>query len=236
MALIVVAYVALVLGVDTLAALRTTWPIDWTVFRWGGYHVHAAAQGLGLPAMLTEWLRKPPAQAFDWFKFLTWFAIPFLFCIWRMDWGSLGFKRWKCIDIALLAVLVVLGMAAVLLVPLIPSLRETYHGTGRGAPSARMAVVVAGCVWVFSWLLGWEFLHRYVLLRRAVAQWPRYGWLLVPLSEGLYHLQKPGIEALGMVAVSLVLTYWAMKRQNVLLPFLFHLAVEIELIVFLAFQ
>jgi len=36
-----------------------------------------------------------------------------------------------------------------------------------------------------------------------------------------------------MVALSLVLTLWARKRQNVLLPFLVHLAIELELLVFL---
>ena len=55
----------------------------------------------------------------------------------------------------------------------------------------------------------------------------------MPVSEGVYHLQKTLLEALGMVALSVVLTYWARKRANVLLPFLVHLAIELELLAFL---
>jgi membrane protease YdiL (CAAX protease family) len=63
--------------------------------------------------------------------------------------------------------------------------------------------------------------------------WPRYGWLLVPLAEGVYHLQKPWPEMLGMVAFSLIATQWTLRRDNMLLPLLVHLAIEIELVAFM---
>jgi hypothetical protein len=40
------------------------------------------------------------------------------------------------------------------------------------------------------------------------------------------------LEAGGMVLYSVVLTLWAIRRKNALLPFLAHLTIEIELIVF----
>ncbi|MCL4694164.1 MAG: CPBP family intramembrane metalloprotease, partial [Candidatus Hydrogenedentes bacterium] len=94
-------------------------------------------------------------------------------------------------------------------------------------------IIARGMLWTFSWLIGWEFLHRYFLLRPFAARWPRFGWLIVPFSEGVYHLQKAPIEAAGMVVFSLVLTAWALRRRNALLPFLAHLLVEIELVLFL---
>jgi membrane protease YdiL (CAAX protease family) len=87
--------------------------------------------------------------------------------------------------------------------------------------------------WNASWLIGWEFMHRYMLLGAAQKAAPHWGWLLVPLSETLYHLQKPPIEMLGMLALSVVLTLWCMKRGNWLLGFLVHLIIEVELLIFL---
>ncbi|MCC6490869.1 MAG: CPBP family intramembrane metalloprotease, partial [Candidatus Hydrogenedentes bacterium] len=79
----------------------------------------------------------------------------------------------------------------------------------------------------------WEFLHRYFLVRPFSARWPRYGWLVVPVSEGAYHLQKHWTEMILMVAFSVALTWWTVRRKNALLPFLAHLFVEVELIAFM---
>ena len=119
--------------------------------------------------------------------------------------------------------------AAMLLIPMVPSLKATYGGFA--APGQ----AVGHLTWTLSWLIGWEFLHRYVLLTHLDARWPNWGWLVIPFVEGAYHFvqQKPWPETLGMVALSLVVTSWARRRRNVLLPFLAHLAIELELIVFL---
>ena len=204
----VAAYVAAVLAVDTLAAQQVRCVIAWRMFRWQG------------------------ANGFDWFKFVFWFVVPVALS-WRgMDWGCLGWGRWRGRDVALLIALVGLGAAAMLVIPLVPSLRATYSGLGVNHWHAASWYLV----WTASWLVGWEFLHRYFLLRHVQGVWAGFGWLLVPLSEGLYHLQKSWIEALGMVVFSLCVTPWALRRKNALLPFLAHLIIELELLAFLALR
>lgn len=227
----VAAYVALVLAVDTLAVSRVRTPIDWSMFQWFyGDAVMALSRATGrdLDALKVVWLAR-----FDFFKFFFWFLLPFLCCLPRMDWGWWSPRRWKRVDLNLFGVLALCGVAAVLIIPWIPALRATYASLA-GIPFEQKWIAFRGqTVWVVSWLVGWEFLHRYVLLRAALRLHPRFGWVIVPLSETLYHLQKPVLEALGMAVFSTILTLWAMRRQNILLPLLAHLFIEIALILFL---
>ena len=58
---------------------------------------------------------------------------------------------------------------------------------------------------------------------------------MVPLCETIYHLQKPLLEAGGMAVFSLLLTWWTMKRRNMLLPFVAHLYIEILLAIALVY-
>ena len=206
---LVAGYVAIVLLVDTLAALGVQVPVDWRMFRW------------------------PSDNGFDRFKFLTWFVVPFVLSLRGMDWGYLGFKRWKRPDSILLLGLAGLGLLAVLSILLIPGLRDYYPSLSERTWSEKWGDAGRGMLWVTSWLVGWEFLHRYFLLRPFAARWPRFGWLIVPFSEGVYHLQKHPAEMAAMVAVSLILTWWTLRRRNAMLPFLAHLIVEVELILFL---
>ncbi len=232
---LVLAYVAAVLLADTLAAMGLRKPLDFSMFRWRPGTLYALASDAGVPNSLIAWMNSRLLQQFDLFKCVFWFALPLLFSLRKMDWGALGVKRWTRTDLYLMGGLAVAGFAAILLIPVVPALRHTYHGMGSLAASQKALYFFLQITWIASWLPGWEFIHRYFLLRRAQAVWPRFGWLLVPFSEGVYHLQKPGLEALGMVALSVVLTQWAMRRRNVLLPFLVHLIIEIELVAFLLF-
>lgn len=202
------AYVAAVLAIDTLAAQNVRVPFPWSHLRW------SASCGADLT------------------KFALWFVVPFLLCLRGMDWGYLGVKRWRRIDLVILGLLACVGMAAVISTLAFPSLHATYPGLGKAPAAIKWHYLMQGVAWTLSWLIGWEFLHRYFLLTRLTSAWPKYGWLLIPLSEGAYHLQKPLLEAGGMVLYSVVLTLWAMRRKNALLPFLAHLTIEIELIVF----
>lgn len=233
---VVIVYVTAALAVDFLATRGASWPINWSVFRWNPYVLRTYARALGIPDEIVRSFCAWPMQKFDFFKFLIWLLVPFLFSVRRMDWGALGVRRWKRMDGYFLLALALAGLAAVLIIPYVPALRNTYPGMRDLAFPEKWAQLVVRSLWVLSWLLGWEFLHRYFLIRSAASRWPRYGWLLVPLSEGLYHLQKPSVlEAVGMVALSVLLTQWTLRRRNVLLPFLVHLTIEIELIVFVLF-
>lgn len=233
---IVIAYVAGVLAVDTLAVMGVNKPIHWSMFSWHPATVYKFATDHGMPSALVSWMKLILLRQFDVFKFVMWFFIPFVFSLWWMDWGALGFRRWKRVDLYLLLGLAALGMAAMILIPLVPSLNATYGGLGHLSSGKKWGTLILQIVWIVSWLPGWEFMHRYVLLRKVSVQWPQFGWILVPVFEGLYHLQKPLLEALGMVVLSIFLTQWTLRRRNVMLPFLVHLIIEIELMVFLLFR
>ena len=73
--------------------------------------------------------------------------------------------RWTRADYGLCAAVLMLCASAVLLIPIIPGLQAQYGGMS-GVPSdKRLALFAGGMVWTFSWLLGWEFMHRYYLLQ-----------------------------------------------------------------------
>ena len=206
---LVLAYVAVVHSVDTLAHHHVRWIIDWGVFRWQ-----------------TNW-------GFDLFEFLVWLVIPLAYSIRHLNWGWFGLARWKRVDWAVLAAAVAVGLGAVLLIPLFPALREQYPSFSGLSAERKWQMASFSLCWTASWLVGWEFIHRYAVLRKVDVRWPRYGWLLVPCIEGLYHLQKPLLEAAGMMLFSLAATQWARRRRNLLLPFLAHAFIEVGLLIFL---
>ena len=207
--------------------------------RAGGFHFASPTLLLTLVALayvafvlladvfLDRFIARPMFHGADLFKLTAWFLIPFLFCLPRMDWGYYGIKRWTRFDYYLLAAAIVLELLAVLSVRFSPTLRAAL-------PNLRNASVFEFTLWNFSWLIGWEFMHRYLLLRRLSVSFPRFGWLLIPIYEGAYHLVWPTLlMPAGMVLFSLVATYWSLKRRNGLLPFLAHLIIECQLTVFL---
>jgi membrane protease YdiL (CAAX protease family) len=213
----VICYVVLVLLADILARHPRAFGQNWNIlFDW----------------RLLQWQMR---NGLDLFKLIMWLIIPFLFCLPHLERQQFTLSRWKRVDYAILTTVMLVGIGAVLAIPLIPSLHSTYRGMGAAPASVRWANAMRLLLWNLSWLPGWEFLHRYVLLRAVDSKCSRYGWLLVPLAEGLYHLEKAWPETLGMVAFSLVATYWARKRRNVLLPFLAHLTIELALIAYLTF-
>lgn len=231
--LAVVAYVAVVLVYDTFVSLGDVRTINWAVFAWRPAHLAALLQPF-LGRGLTQWLHAPLLERFDLFKLTAWGIIPFLLCLWRLDTGWFGLDRWRRSDRTLLLVACILAVAAVGLVRFVPQLAEIYPAAPSSlAFSKRLLLFGGGLLWVVSWLPAWEFLHRYFLLRRVSADFPQYGWLVVPLSETLYHLQKPPLEMAGMLVFSLLATWWTLKRRNLLLPLLVHLVIEIALQVLL---
>ncbi|HEO70450.1 MAG TPA: hypothetical protein ENN80_04250, partial [Candidatus Hydrogenedentes bacterium] len=198
-AVLAMAYVAAVLMIDTLAVHRVDLGIQWRAFLW-----HTAG-------------------GFDLFKLIGWLVVPFLLCLYGFDWGALGVARWKRVDWILLAALAGVELLAVLAIPLIPALQNVYQGMGDAPADVKWHFATGNLAFLCSWLLGWEFMHRYFLLRHVEKWLPRWGWLMVPLCEGLYHLQKPLLEAGGMVLFSVVVTLWVRRRKNILLPLLAHL-------------
>lgn len=210
MAALAVVYVGAVLVIDTLATNGVGWPVDWA-----------------------RWFRWQTEGGFDLFKCVAWLVIPLALSLTQLELDFFTFKRWRNVDKLLLGALALLGVGAMLLIPMVPALREIYPGLAQASPEARWAYSEYFLLWTVSWLPGWEFLHRGFLLRRVDAAWPRLGWLLIPLIECAYHLQKPLLEAGGVLALGLVLTWWTRRRRNILLPFLVHALIEIQLLLFL---
>ena len=222
-------YVFIVLAVDVLA-LYGDGLINWRVFQWS-----PAAPWLALRITPPEWARTLPIRQIDLFKFTFWFLIPVVICARHMEWRWFSLRNWKRNDWLLLVIMLVLGGVAVGSIPFIPSLKSTYPGLSGTNTSRNHVYFIAYLLWTASWLPGWEFMHRYFLLRTVMQRFPRFGWLIVPLCETIYHLQKPLLEAGGMAVFSLLLTWWTMKRRNMLLPFVAHLYIEILLAIALVY-
>ena len=214
-------YVAVVLFVDTMAANRVFWSLDF------GF------TDLSVDWSRFSWRADGALAQFDYFKFLFWFVIPFALCFWEMDWGSFGFARWTRGDVYLLLGMAALGLLCVLAILLFPQLREYYPSAGSWSWHNKSRMLMRMTLWNISWLPGWEFMHRYFLLRPFSERWPRAGWLVVPLAEGLYHLQKDPLEMAAMVVASIIFTQWTMRRKNLMLPFLVHGTIEAGLSAFL---
>lgn len=202
---------AAVLALDTASTLQMDWPLAWHALYWRH------------------------ESGFEISTFFLWFVLPLTLSAPTLDWGYFSLSRLRRIDWALLAGLASVGVLATLLVPHFESLREIYLSRSMLDPERKWAYISHQVAWVASWLIGWEFLHRYALLRAVDRAWPRYGWLWVPASEFVFHLQKPMLEAFGMLAFSLVATRWAVRRKSLWLPLVAHLAIELGLALQLAF-
>lgn len=217
----VCAYVFAVLLVDSLAANGVRWRLD------------LGALGLSLNWSIFTWRGSGALSQFDYFKLLFWLVIPVALCFWEMDWGYFGFARWKRADVYLLLGMAGIGLVSVLAILFIPQMREWYPSRANWSWNDKVFDLYRQALWNASWLPGWEFLHRYFLLRPLVERWPKWGWVVVPVSEALYHLQKDPIEMVAMFVAGVVFTLWAVARKNLMLPLLVHGAVEVGLAVFL---
>ena len=231
-------YVAVVLAIDTLAVQGKLCLFDWEMFRWSPMSLYlfiARVTGGHPPGWLGA-IAHSSFGVFDLFKFVFWFLVPLAFCVRRFDWGWVLPLRWKKVDYLVCGAGIVLCGGAVLAIPFIPAL-HAFYGGGRHSGIPHPASFFLGkMIWTFSWLVGWEFMHRYFLVRACERWWPYWGWLLVPLSETLYHLQKPVPEMIAMGCFSLVATGWTVWRKNMLQASLAHAAVEISLWIFVLFS
>jgi hypothetical protein len=243
-AALLIAYVAFVLTADTLATLRVAWPFAWADwFAWRPKHLAPyllpLVPGESLDRAVAGFLLSPRTNQLDLFKLTIWFLVPVLVS-WRfMDWGAWGWNRWRGRDWALLALAGIGGVVAVMLIPYIPGVSELYRPATRLSTGQKVLVVAGYHLWCLSWLPGWEFLHRYVLLAALGKFFPRHGWgwLVVPLliasSEAAYHLVKPWPETLAMFGFGMAASLWAYQRGNFLLPFLAHYLIELALVLFI---
>ncbi len=225
----ILSYAALVLLADDLAALNVHTPIPWHLLR----RELGRGNPLSIPGKSCTLLY--PLPGFEVFKFTAWFVIPLLFSLKRLDRGWFGLSRMHRTDWIVLAGIIVAGIGAVSIVAFIPGLRQFYPSLAGLPFSEKIAYSGHIVLYTFSWLIGWEFLHRYVLIRTLDKQWPRYGWLLVPVYETAYHVIKHPLEMIAMAVFSILATTWTRRRKNMVLPFIAHLVIELELALFMLF-
>lgn len=204
------SYVALVFGVDV-----------------------ARARGC-LPAFVRETLvglhLVTSPSGFDWYKFVTWFLVPAIATFPAERRVGVTLRMTQREGVAL-GVVVLLSCAAMGVVVLSPELAAQYLGSATGNWGQRSSIAQRQLIWTLSWLPGYEFLVRRLLLSRA-EHWRLGAVLLVALVEFAYHLQKPLLEAVAVLFFSAALSVWARERRGSLWPSLSHLCVELVLIGF----
>lgn len=204
-----VIYAILALAIDSLSTQHAYWLIDWSRFYWrlkNGFEMSTA---------------------------ILWLGIPVLLMCRDIDIRVFTFARWKKIDACLLIALMLLGACGVYLIKFIPVLNQYYQPQSHLNAAMKWSFATSHLIWLSSWLIGWEFLHRVFLMQYLQTALGTFGPCCIPAFEFLFHLQKSLPEALGMLLLSIVLTYWSYKRKNVLLPFLAHLSIEITLLAYL---
>lgn len=168
----------------------------------------------------------------DFFKLLFWLVVPLIFSIKHFDKNFYSFKNIKRADILYLSLVIVVGICSMLLIPYIDVLRDYYVMESSLSSSENFSYISYQICWIFSWLIGWEFIHRYFLIKSIKESKIYLALWILPIIEGLYHLNKPWPEILAVLLFSWVLTRWTLKRSNALLPLLAHFIIEIELIIF----
>ena len=148
-----------------------------------------------------------------------------------------GHTRWSgaITGIAVLLFLPVAGIALFALQQFPTQAALVQQSLQRIGPDAG-TTFGAQILWIGSWVLGWEFLLRYVVLNALHREWPKWGWRWVPLIEGLYYLQASPPEAAARCLVAILLTRWVLKRRNLLVALLPHAILEIEIAAFLLYQ
>lgn len=223
-----ILYVGIVFAIDSLASQRVHFLFDWTMFSWSLSDLLEYLPGFQKGSTLLR-----IAFHFDLFKFLAWFLFPFVLCWKNLDWQWLLPAKTPNHPRLFYFFLFFSVFVVLIALFLLPSLRNYYGGNTGVHQKSGLEAVFSFLVWEASWFPGWEFLCRYVLLRAALRLRPSWGWLAVPLFEGLYHLQKPLAEAAGMAVFSFFMSAWTVKHKNMFLPFCAHLLIEIVLLVFL---
>ena len=220
--LAVIGYVAAVLFIDAMASAGDDSVIYWSRFQWtlGGL---ANGLSLGPP---WDWR---VLSIFDLYKALFWLVLPLAWSLPRLERSWFSWRRLEKTDRIMLAVFCGMGLAGVMATRFIPSLAAVYpRGQFEGFRDRLLWAGMMGCWWL-SWLPGWELLHRYVLLRAASRLFPKWGWVLIPVSETAYHLVKPWPETLGMAVFSVLATRYVLARRNLIAPLTAHFAIEAAL-------
>lgn len=212
-------------------------PLAWTLGYVGfvlGLDV-AMAQGR-LPVAARSLLRAlhlvHESNGFDWYKFVVWLVVPLAWTWRHPGYRTLSLRATRG-EWWLQVTVVAASCLAMFVVAATSELSAHYLGGLTNNSAQRWLTARWQLIWTASWLPGYEFMLRRVLLQRASVLGPWWSVALVAAVEFVYHLQKPMLEAYAVLLFSAVLSTWATRRPESLHPILAHLWVELVLIGFL---
>jgi membrane protease YdiL (CAAX protease family) len=183
---------------------------------------------MGGPLSFLAWQH---SSGFEIFPFVFWLILPVI--IWRkmLDKSYFSFKGIKKIDWMILFGVLALSFIVMFIIPHIESLKDYYMPPENFGTAKKIAFAKKIMIWNFSWLIGYEFLFRYVFFKKCLEQDKYY--YLITLFEVLYHFNKPYPEMVGVFFLSIFLTYWTRLRRNFLIPLVAHFLIELSLLLFI---
>ncbi|MGC9053555.1 MAG: hypothetical protein ACP5KS_06685, partial [Candidatus Hydrogenedens sp.] len=220
----IIIYSISVLFIDLLITFDTTF-----IFSWGVLNFSLSDVLLKFP-ILKHSTYITIFDGFDLYKFIFWLILPFILFNRFIDFKWFSLKYWQKQDYLLFLFFCFLCLLSLIFVILSPTLRMFYPGAGVIPLSQKIQFFLQRFFWVISWLPGWEFLNRHLLLRACRQLSKGSGWFFVTITETIYHIFKPMLEILGMFIFSVVACIWSQKKENNLMAFFCHFIIEIGLI------
>ena len=163
-----------------------------------------------------------------------------LFLMLRIPFSTFGLGRPQ-IDKKLgktLAVIFILLILAFVSIYFFQDYFNYYSKSFRSTDGQKISRLLNFMIFTSSTLTAWEFFHRGFLLRGLTAVLAEREHIsleksqmiavcIVWVFEVIYHFIKPGIEAVGLLVGSPILSYLAIRTKSIWIPFLIHLFVEI---------
>lgn len=226
---LIVIYSICVLSIDLLITFNAN-----LLFSWGILNFSLSDVLLKIPIF-----RNYPIinifENFDLYKFIFWLVLPFFLFNKFIDFKWLSFKYWQKHDYIVFFLFCILCLSSLIFVILSPTLRMYYPSIGMIPYKQKVFFFFQQFFWIISWLPGWEFLNRHLLLRACRQISNEYGWFFVPIVETLYHIYKAMLEILGMFIFSLIACMWSLKKENNLMALMCHFIIEVGLIFLLLF-
>ncbi|HOV34068.1 MAG TPA: hypothetical protein PLX23_11985 [Candidatus Hydrogenedens sp.] len=227
LAISIIIYTISVLIIDLLATFNIHF-----IFNWGIFNIDLSYILNKIPAFRNS-LFSFLFIDFDLRKFFLWLIIPIIIFNKAVDFYWFSFKSWKKNDYFILLGVSILCVASLVFVILSPTLSSYYLGFKTLPFNQKVIIFFQQIFWIISWLLGWEFLNRHLLLRACLRLNKKYAWIFVPIVETVYHIHKAFLEMIGMSMFSIFACLWTIRKENNLLAFLCHLLIELGLVILL---
>lgn len=167
---------------------------------------------------------------FDLFRFVLWLVVPAVIArfVVRASGASLGLGRGRLtmrdggrllLALALVTVLLAAGMGH-------PSVRGWYASTGQALARGGAPWFLRHLGYTLSWMLGWEFLLRGLVLNHAFPRRPALAAAVVVLLDVAAHVHKTPLECGALLLFAPLQIHLFRRWDSLAVPVLLHLWVE----------